>query len=83
MGILTIFQDYPTDNMSESQLSFLQHLREIGLVFQRKVIQNLWSISSLFSSDLTTYTLAINGDGWCSFSKPDYIDTFFLKISDG
>lgn len=34
----TIFsQDYSTDNMSESLLRFLQHLREFGLVFQRKV----------------------------------------------
>merc|ERR1719494_1221961 len=29
-------KDYPTDGMSESQFSFLQHLREFGLVFQRK-----------------------------------------------
>ncbi|XP_046845496.1 general transcription factor IIH subunit 4-like [Xenia sp. Carnegie-2017] len=33
---LDMAKDYPTDNMTESQLHFLQHLREIGLVFQRK-----------------------------------------------
>ena len=31
-------QDYSTEGMSESQLKFLQHLREFGLVFQRKVL---------------------------------------------
>ena len=30
-------QAYSTEGMSESQLQFLQHLRELGLVFQRKV----------------------------------------------
>ena len=38
----TSFQDYPSDNMSDSQQRFLQHLREIGLVFQRKV-QKVWN----------------------------------------
>ena len=33
-------QDYSTDGMSENQLQFLQHLRELGLVFQRKVYRN-------------------------------------------
>ena len=33
----TLLQDYSTEGMSESQLKFLQHLREFGLVFQRKV----------------------------------------------
>lgn len=32
------FQDYSTEGMSESLLVFLQHLREFGLVYQRKVI---------------------------------------------
>lgn len=30
-------QDYSVEGMSESLLNFLQHLREFGLVFQRKV----------------------------------------------
>lgn len=30
-------QDYSVEGMSESLLTFLQHLREFGLVFQRKV----------------------------------------------
>ena len=33
-----LVQDYSTEGMSESQLKFLQHLREFGLVFQRKVL---------------------------------------------
>ncbi|CAB4007195.1 General transcription factor IIH subunit 4 [Paramuricea clavata] len=36
LNFSTFGKDYPTDNMSDSQLRFLQHLREIGLVFQRK-----------------------------------------------
>jgi len=30
-------QDYSTDGMSQGLLIFLQHLREFGLVYQRKV----------------------------------------------
>ena len=30
-------QDYSTDGMNDSLLRFLQHLREFGLVYQRKV----------------------------------------------
>lgn len=30
-------QDYSTENMNEGQQRFLQHLREFGLVYQRKV----------------------------------------------
>lgn len=30
-------QDYSTVNMNEGQQRFLQHLREFGLVYQRKV----------------------------------------------
>lgn len=30
-------QDYSVEGMSDSLLNFLQHLREFGLVFQRKV----------------------------------------------
>ncbi|CAH1782954.1 unnamed protein product [Owenia fusiformis] len=29
-------KDYSTDGMTESQLPFMQHLREIGLIYQRK-----------------------------------------------
>lgn len=32
-----LFQDYSVEGMSASLLTFLQHLREFGLVFQRKV----------------------------------------------
>ncbi len=32
-----LFQDYSTDGMSQGLLIFLQHLREFGLVYQRKV----------------------------------------------
>ena len=35
------WQDYSTDNMTENQKRFLQHLREFGLVYQRKV-GSLW-----------------------------------------
>nr|CAG4641623.1 EOG090X04KD [Eurycercus lamellatus] len=37
LSFSTLGQDYSTDSMSESLLRFLQHLREFGLVFQRKV----------------------------------------------
>lgn len=33
----SLFQDYSVEGMSDSLLNFLQHLREFGLVFQRKV----------------------------------------------
>ncbi|KAK6196253.1 general transcription factor IIH subunit 4 [Patella vulgata] len=36
LSFSTLGQDYSTDGMSESQLKFLQHLREFGLVYQRK-----------------------------------------------
>nr|CAG4646190.1 EOG090X04KD [Macrothrix elegans] len=36
LSFSTLGQDYSTDNMSESLLKFLQHLREFGLVYQRK-----------------------------------------------
>ena len=36
-GRISARQDYVTDGMSEQQLTFLQHLREFGLVYQRKV----------------------------------------------
>lgn len=34
---LPLPQDYSVEGMSDSLLNFLQHLREFGLVFQRKV----------------------------------------------
>lgn len=38
MSILFIYwQDYSTEGMSEKLQVFLQHLREFGLVYQRKV----------------------------------------------
>ena len=33
----SLHQDYSVEGMSDSLLNFLQHLREFGLVFQRKV----------------------------------------------
>lgn len=33
----SLSQDYSVEGMSDSLLNFLQHLREFGLVFQRKV----------------------------------------------
>ncbi|XP_013394189.1 general transcription factor IIH subunit 4 [Lingula anatina] len=36
LSFSTLGKDYSTEGMSESQLKFLQHLREFGLVFQRK-----------------------------------------------
>ena len=37
LSFSTLAQDYSTDGMSENLLTFLQHLREFGLVYQRKV----------------------------------------------
>lgn len=36
LSFSTLGKDYGSEGMSESQLQFLQHLRELGLVFQRK-----------------------------------------------
>lgn len=36
LSFLTLGKDYSTEGMSESLLIFLQHLREFGLVYQRK-----------------------------------------------
>ncbi|XP_072024475.1 general transcription factor IIH subunit 4-like [Amphiura filiformis] len=36
LSFSTLGKAYSTDDMNESQLQFLQHLRELGLVFQRK-----------------------------------------------
>lgn len=46
---LTSIQDYSTEGMSENQLLFLQHLRELGLVFQRKVkFFQSWKDNAIF-----------------------------------
>jgi transcription initiation factor TFIIH subunit 4 len=34
---VVVTQDYSTEGMSDGLLVFLQHLREFGLVYQRKV----------------------------------------------
>uniref|UniRef100_A0A8C5G0B0 General transcription factor IIH subunit 4 n=1 Tax=Gouania willdenowi TaxID=441366 RepID=A0A8C5G0B0_GOUWI len=39
LSFSTLGRDYSVEGMSESLLTFLQHLREFGLVFQRKVGQ--------------------------------------------
>lgn len=36
LSFSTLGKDYSSEGMDESQLQFLQHLRELGLVFQRK-----------------------------------------------
>ncbi|XP_076454967.1 general transcription factor IIH subunit 4-like [Babylonia areolata] len=36
LSFSTLGKDYSTEGMSDSQLRFLQHLREFGLVYQRK-----------------------------------------------
>ena len=36
-GIHLNIQDYSTDGMTDSQREFMQHLREFGLIYQRKV----------------------------------------------
>ncbi|KAL8575673.1 General transcription factor IIH subunit 4 [Nucella lapillus] len=36
LSFATLGKDYSTEGMSDSQLRFLQHLREFGLVYQRK-----------------------------------------------
>jgi len=42
-------QDYSTDNMTENQKRFLQHLREFGLVYQRKVCGWCYQLTSLYN----------------------------------
>lgn len=37
LSFSTLGKDYSTENMNEGQQRFLQHLREFGLVYQRKV----------------------------------------------
>lgn len=36
LSFLTLGKDYSTGDMNESMLTFLQHLRELGIVYQRK-----------------------------------------------
>lgn len=36
ISFLTLGKDYSTEEMGEAMLTFLQHLRELGLVYQRK-----------------------------------------------
>lgn len=36
LSFMTLGKDYSTDGMTEAQLKFLQNLRELGLVYQRK-----------------------------------------------
>lgn len=36
LNFSTLGKDYSTEGMSEGLLTFLQHLREFGLVYQRK-----------------------------------------------
>jgi len=38
--VVVVTQDYSTEGMSDGLLVFLQHLREFGLVYQRKVRYN-------------------------------------------
>jgi hypothetical protein len=35
--VVVVTQDYSTEGLSDGLLVFLQHLREFGLVYQRKV----------------------------------------------
>ena len=37
LNFATLGKDFPTDSLTDSQLRLLQHLRELGLVFQKKV----------------------------------------------
>lgn len=46
--LLLLSKDYSTEGMSESQFKFLQHLREFGLVFQRKVSKHCTSFQENF-----------------------------------
>ncbi|XP_044794264.1 general transcription factor IIH subunit 4 isoform X3 [Bubalus kerabau] len=41
LSFSTLGKDYSVEGMSDSLLNFLQHLREFGLVFQRKIIHFL------------------------------------------
>ncbi|CAB4069278.1 TFIIH4 [Lepeophtheirus salmonis] len=45
LSFATLGKDYSTANFSQSLLMFLQHLREFGLVYQRKA-KNVWKILS-------------------------------------
>ncbi|KAL5011470.1 hypothetical protein ScPMuIL_010021 [Solemya velum] len=59
LSFSTPSKDYSTEGMSESQLKFLQHLREFGLVYQRKRKSQRYYPTSLainLASGLSTLT---------------------------
>lgn len=47
LSFSTLGRDYSSDGLSKGQLIFLQHLREFGLVYQRKVSTSI-SIENLY-----------------------------------
>ena len=57
-------KDYSTEGMSESQSKFLQHLREFGLVFQRKV--GLYTLCGSFEGCIKSKT---RPEFWLDWSR--------------
>ncbi|XP_030853454.1 general transcription factor IIH subunit 4 [Strongylocentrotus purpuratus] len=69
LSFSTLGKDYSSEGMTEQQLHFLQHLRELGLVFQRK------------RKSMRYYPtrLAINlASGVSSMAKDDHKDGFIV-----
>lgn len=69
---LIFMQDYSTEGMSESQLKFLQHLREFGLVFQRKVLRRNQVFFLANEHLLKLYALF-----WMLLNQPGFVVVFY------
>ncbi|XP_067661083.1 general transcription factor IIH subunit 4-like [Haliotis asinina] len=67
LSFSTLGKDYCTEGMSESQLKFLQHLREFGLVYQRKRKSQRYYPTRLainIASGLTTFNTDSHSSGY-------------------
>lgn len=49
------YKDYSTEEMTEPLLTLLQHLREFGLVYQRKVRVYFYFFKYLFAKSFSFY----------------------------
>nr|XP_006818429.1 PREDICTED: general transcription factor IIH subunit 4-like [Saccoglossus kowalevskii] len=67
LSFSSLGKDYSTENLNDSQLQFLQHLRELGLVFQRKRKSKRYYPSRLainLASGLSNVTTDANRTGF-------------------
>ncbi|XP_034016856.1 general transcription factor IIH subunit 4 [Thalassophryne amazonica] len=81
LSFLTLGRDYSVEGMSESLLTFLQHLREFGLVFQRKRKSRRYYPTRLaitLAAGVTTSSSSSDTSSWNQGSAPSTADTGFV-----